>query len=279
MGLCAHLAMSAASTRLAVVTGANKGIGFKIAEKLCSGGFKVIVACRNEALGQKAAEDLKAFGQAEFRSLDISNEESIKSFAEGLGRDYTGLDVLINNAAIAFHNADPTPFTQQAAPTMLTNYFGTLHMTQALLPLLRKSASPRLVNVASMAGHLKILKSPQLKERFTSDLTIPELTQLVEQFVADVQGGVHAQKGWPNSNYGMSKLAVVAITKIFAAQEAQNPSMKINCCCPGWCATDMSSHSGPRSAEMGARTPVFLATLPDDAPSGGFFKDEMEVEW
>jgi carbonyl reductase 1 len=255
----------------------SEGIGFQIAQKLCSGGFKVILACRNEALGQKAAEELRAFGQAEFRCVDISNEESIKSFATSMETDYPVVDVLVNNAAIAFPSANPTPFREQAAPTMRPNYFGTLLMTEQMLPLLRRSSSPRLVNVASMSGHLRILKSPQLKEKFTSpDLTIPQLSDLVMKFVSDVKAGVHADRGWPNSNYGMSKLAVVAMTKVFAALE---PQMKINCVCPGWCDTDMSSHSGPRSAEVGARTPAWLATIPDDGPTGKFFTDEKELEW
>lgn len=239
------------------------------------------MACRNEELGLKAAAELKAQGyDAEYRSLDIANEASIGVFADGMKQSYESIDVLVNNAAIAFKGSDPTPFEQQSYPTIYPNFFGTLNMCNAMLPLLRKSSSPRLVNVASQAGRLGIMKSSELKARFTSDdLTVEELKGLMNQFVADVQSGVHAQRGWPNSNYGMSKLGVIALTRILAREEAPH-GVLVNSCCPGYCATDMSSHGGPRSAEHGARTPAMLAAdLPDGGPSGCFFYDENVIEW
>ena len=136
----------------------------------------------------------------------------------------------MNNAAIAFENEDPTPFSGQARKI---NFFGTLRFTETMLPLLRKSSSPRLVNVASMAGHLRIIKTPALNSKCASaesTLTLSELESLVEKFQADVEAGRHAQEGWLNTCYGMSKLALIAATKILARQE---PSILINACCPG----------------------------------------------
>ena len=155
-------------------------------------------------------------------------------------------------------------------------------ITQALLPLLRKSECPRIVNVASQAGHLNIIKSDALKARFVDCTSLDELEALMRSFITDVEGGVHASNGWPNTCYGMSKLGVIAMTRIIAREEEQHaPAMRVNSCCPGYCATDMSSHKGTRSAEHGACTPALLAltTAETPGPTGKFFLDELEKEW
>eukprot|EP01031_Cornospumella_fuschlensis_P033789 gene33789-40887_t len=263
--------------RLAVITGANKGIGLEIAKKLAESGVHTILACRNIEHEGIALDHFKHLGlDAEFRILDISDRHSINHFAHGVERDFGKIDILVNNAAIAFKNSDPTPFEQQARPTVHTNYFGTLWTTQALLPLLRKSSNPRIVNVASSAGHLRILKSKELRDQFTSpDLTIDKLSAMMEEFVEAVESGRHAAEGWPNTCYGTSKLAVIALTQVLARE---NPGILVNACCPGYCATDMSSHQGTRSAEMGARTPVYLALLPENVGlTGKFLSDEQDI--
>jgi carbonyl reductase 1 len=290
--------------RVAVITGANKGIGFEIANKIGEAGFKTIIACRSDERGISAANELHQKGyDVEYRQCDIASEESIKKFAESLQQDYDRIDVLVNNAAVAFKSADTTPFRLQARPTISVNFFGTLSITHALLPLLHKSTSPRIVNVASMAGHLSILRSQDKVEMFTNpSLTVEQLVQLMTEFVNDVESSNHQAKGWPNTCYGMSKLGVIALTKILAREI---PNMMITACCPGYCATDMSSHLGNfiiasfdeviridtiityighRSAEMGARTPAWLAMLPpaedpSNSPSGKFFSDLKEIEW
>jgi carbonyl reductase 1 len=213
--------------------------------------------------------------------LDISDDLSIGRFARDMEEDYGGIDILVNNAAIAFKGSDPTPFKDQCFPTINPNFFGTLKLTESLLPLLRKASSPRLVTVASQAGHLRIIKSEELRNKFVNCGTLDELEGLMTSFVEDVQNGVHEEKGWPSSNYGMSKLGVIAMTRILARREEQmqpGTAMRITCCCPGYCATDMSSHKGTRTAEHGARTPAMLA-LAENCGSGGFYLDEAEVEW
>ena len=268
--------------KVALVTGGNKGIGFHIAKKLGDpvNNIKTIIGCRNTELGIAAAEVLRAAGcDVVFKQLDITDESSIKNLCSSITEEYGRLDILVNNAAIAFKGSDPTPFKQQARPTIHVNFFSTLHVTNAMLPLLRKSSSPRIVNVASMAGHLRIIPSEQRKSLFTSpSLSVADLESLMHQFVDDVEGGVHSNNGWPNTCYGTSKLGVIALTKILARDE---PGMMINACCPGYCATDMSSGRGTRSAEHGARTPAMLALLPDSGkkPSGSYFTDEKEEEW
>lgn len=268
------MAVEGDSLRLAVVTGANKGVGWHVAEQLIkAGGFRVILGCRNAELGQQAAVELGA----EFSELDIGSEESIDAFAERMASEHGQVDVLVNNAAIAFKGADPTPFEGQTGPTMKINYWGTARLTDAMLPLLRKGRSPRLVNVASMAGKLAQV-APPLQERFASpELTREELNGMVSKFEADVAAGTHRAEGWGNSNYGFSKMAVIAYTKLVAREEGD--AMRVNACCPGWCSTDMSSHSGPRTPADGARNAVKLVKLPDDGETGEFWQNEEISAW
>lgn len=245
---------------------------------MCKSGVKTILACRNEDLGKEAAAAFHSEGfDAEFRQLDIADKESINQFVESLQKDYGKIDILVNNAAIAFKAADPTPFQQQARPTIMVNFFGTLWFTEAMLPLLRKAESPRLVNVASQSGHLRIFRSEELKQVFTSpSLTVSELDHFMNEFITAVESGTHDARGWPNTCYGMSKLGVIALTRVLAREESK---MLVNACCPGYCDTDMTSHKGPRPADVGAETPTFLALLPDGGPSGRFFYDSQELEW
>ncbi|CAE8630043.1 unnamed protein product [Polarella glacialis] len=265
------------SERLAVVTGGNKGVGYFAAQQLLGAGLQVVIACRSEALAKEAAARLGC----EYELLDISHSPSIEAFAKTLESKYGRLDVLVNNAAIAFKASDPTPFAGQTGPTLKTNFFGTAELTDRLLPLLRASAAsggqPRLVNVASMAGALRQV-SPQLQQQFSSPaLDRAGLDALVRKFAADVRAGRHKQEGWGNSNYGFSKLAVIAYTKLVAREEGTG--MRVNACCPGYCKTDMSNNRGGQSPEVGARNAVLLALLPDSGPSGAFFQNEANSAW
>jgi carbonyl reductase 1 len=267
----------------------------EIVRKLCKqSNLHVILGCRNEQLGNEAVSSLhqQGFKNCEFRQLDISNGESINIFALGIERDFSSsLDILVNNAGTAFKSSDPTPFPQQARPTVNTNYFGTLHLTERLLPFLRKAKHfGRLVNVASESGHLRIIKDKTLKKRFSDieNLSIPQLSDLMNKFMDDVEAGRHTEEGWPSTCYGMSKLAVIAMTKRFAYEEQQRKSgeaatkpVLITCCCPGYCDTDMTSHQGTKSAAEGASTPAFLALQSeyDENKNGKFFSSEKEIEW
>lgn len=241
-------------------------------------GMETILACRSDELGRQTELELQSLGlNAKYRHCDISSKTSINEFVEEIEREYPSIDVLVNNAAIAFKGSDPTPFCEQARPTIETNFFGTLHLTQSLLHLLKKSSSARIVNVASQSGLLRILKSPEKRERIVSaDLSLAELMEMMSVFVHDVEAGSHTAHGWPNTCYGTSKLGVIALTRILARDE---PSILVNACCPGYCATDMSSFGGPRTAEEGARTPAYLATLSDGGPTGDFFYDEHPIAW
>jgi carbonyl reductase 1 len=167
------------SPRIAVVTGANKGIGLEIARKLGkTEGFMCVLAARNAAAGQEAAEILRADGaNVEFQQLDIDDASSVRDFATRMHDAHGRIHVLVNNAAIAFKASDPTPFAQQAEPTMRTNFWNTVAVTDALLPLVRNTdGEGRVVFVASSAGRLGILKQRSHQELVTKEaLTRDEL--------------------------------------------------------------------------------------------------------
>ncbi len=183
-----------AAARVAVVTGANQGIGFWIATQLAkSGAFDTtVLACRRADAGAEAAEKMTKSGCEGVVSmqLDIGDPASIKKFAEAFGAKYGKLDCLVNNAAMAFKAADPTPFNDQAGPTVAVNFTGTVMLTNALLPLLLQptAVQPRVVNVSSRAGSLKQLKDPETQMKlFTAPASVEALAETVQRFVADVK--------------------------------------------------------------------------------------------
>jgi carbonyl reductase 1 len=169
--------------------------------------------------------------------LDISDSSSISACADHLRQRFGRLDCLVNNAAIAFKAADPTPFNQQTKPTLDVNLRGTLDLTEALLPLMIDASAEdaRIVNVASMSGKLRQVSSALQDEFTSSELSLAGVRQLADRFEEDVRSGVHKARGWGSSNYGLSKLCLIAATRVLARA---NPSIKVNCCCPGYCDTD-----------------------------------------
>ncbi|CAI5946348.1 unnamed protein product [Closterium sp. NIES-64] len=267
---------------VAVVTGANKGIGFYIARGLAGEGLTTVLTARDPGLGQEAAKKLQGEGLqgVEFHQLDISDQSSIDSFARWLKDTHGGLDVLVNNAGMAYKGN--TFGAEEARKTIDTNYQGTRAVCEALLPLLRPSkAGARIVNVGSSAGKLRIV-SPALKTRFTSPtLTTADLDALAEEFVTGIKEGTYKGAGWPESMYGVSKLLENAYTRVLARQvEGRQGGEKVfvNACCPGWCATDMSSWRGRKTAEEGADTPIFLSLLPPEKAGTGQFYADRTIE-
>jgi len=184
------------------------------------------------------------------------------------------LTFLINNAAIAFKGSRFD--IEVASVSVNTNYFGTLHVIETLLPLIRPGG--RIINVASFVGSVSILKSEELQKKFTSPtLTIEELNTLMNQFIDDVRTNKFQENGWPRSAYGVSKVGVIALTRVLARMAT---NIIVNCCCPGFVKTDMSSHQGSKTPDEGADTPVWLALLPPESTvTGKFFSDRAERAW
>jgi NAD(P)-dependent dehydrogenase (short-subunit alcohol dehydrogenase family) len=284
--------------RTALVTGGNKGIGKEIVRLLSSSSdqddeeksasWTIFLGSRDGERGMAAAEELSGDsnkGQIICCPLDLTDEASILAAKELIEKEGNGkLDVLINNAAVCFNDptlygkVQHTPFEEQADITVRTNFLGTLHVIQTMLPLLQKSTSPRIINIASAAGRLSILKSQHLVQAFTSkDLDVSMLQSLLIEFVQDVENGTHASKGWPNTCYGMSKLGIIALTKVLARE---HPDIMVNSVDPGFCATDQNNNQGVIPAARGAVTPVVLATLPEsEFVSGLHFYQEQEIPW
>ena len=269
------------TTKVAIVTGANKGIGFQIAKQLLEkkmNDMVVIIACRNQENGEKAKNELGK--NCEFMQLDLANNDSIQTFVNNFSKTYKKCDILINNAGLAFKGADPTPHQDQAEPTLRTNFFGTCNFIDNMLPFLKESAKqgcePRMVNVASMAGKLSQLRQDKQIEISSDKLTMTGLRKMCEDFVISTKQLKHKQEGWSGSNYGMSKCALIAATKIYARE---NSDIMINAICPGYCATDMSSHRGTRSASDGASNAIHVIQLPFMQHTGEFFQNWKLSKW
>ena len=232
--------MLSSNRRLCIVTGSNKGIGYEIAKSLLHSGCNVILACRNPLLGSQAAFSIERNGgECEYMHLDVASPSSIDSFVDEVTKRFNHVDVLVNNAGIAFKRDDLTPFKEQMKPTLDTNFYGTITLTEKLTPLLLKSLTmPRVVNVASSAGHLSKLKGsyPAMAERFSSPtLTTKELLSLMKEYEDDVMDGTSEAKGWPAHHYGMSKLGLIAYTKVMARE--YEGRINVSACCPGYCNT------------------------------------------
>ena len=273
------------SVKVAIVTGSNKGIGLAIVRALCSKfDGDVYLTSRNEERGQAAVKELESEGlKVKFHQLDIDDVESVKRLKDDIVSAYGGIDILVNNAAIAFKVADTTPFGTQATVTMKTNYFSTLHTSKLLLPHMKTNG--RVVNVSSMGSVSTLEKcSPELQKVFRSDgITEEELTAKMNAFVEAAQDNSHTKKGWPSSAYGVSKIGVTVMTRIHARwfREQGKNDILINACCPGWVRTDMAGPKAPKSPDQGAETPVYLALLPigSSEPHGQFLSDKTVRSW
>ena len=232
--------------RVALVTGANRGIGFEIARQLAEIGNRVILGARNLAQGEAAAKilasnDVKAFAA----ELDVTDEATIEKLTRKIDLDFGRLDILVNNAGILIDETDlPSETAPQTTRTTLeTNLLGPWRLCQAFIPMMKRNNYGRIVNVSSGAGAL-----------------------------SEMSDSLYAPA------YSISKTALNALTIMFAS-ELRGSNILVNAVCPGWVRTDMGGTSAPRSAKEGADTAVWLATLPDDGPTGGFFRERSKIEW
>lgn len=228
--------------KTALVTGANKGIGFEVARELARMGWRVFLGARNEKAGRASAEKLRGAGDVIFLQLDVSKEKSIRAAVDELARQSQRLDVLVNNAGILLDDENGAlDITREIfEQTLRTNTLGPWLVAQAFLPLLQKSSSPRIINVSSGSGQLE-----------------------------------DGADGWA-PGYSVSKTALNGVTAQLAAAL---PKFAVNSVCPGWVRTDMGGENATRSLAEGAATIVWLAT---DAPqnlTGKFVKDRKVIPW
>jgi NAD(P)-dependent dehydrogenase (short-subunit alcohol dehydrogenase family) len=231
--------------KVAVVTGANRGMGFEASRQLATMGMQVILTSRDPEKGQKAAEQLHTEGlEVTYCPLDVANPESIASLSQFVREKFGRLDVLVNNAGLMIDSPDISVFDAKVdtlRKTMETNVYGPLQLIQALVPLMKEHDYGRIVNVSSGMGQL-----------------------------TDMGGG------YPG--YRLSKTSLNALTRIFA-DELKGTHILINTMCPGWVKTDMGGPGATRTPEQGVDTMVWLATLPDDGPTGAFFRDRKPIPW
>jgi len=257
--------------KIALVTGANKGIGLAIVENLCTNNPKlhVLLGARDLKLGNEALKKLK-FDNVSVVQIDLNDEKSIKAAAEGVKKQYGGLDILVNNAGMAWKGSAFN--TEVATTTLGTNYFGTLKVCQEFFPLLRENG--RVVTVSSSVGKSTLGKmSSSLRDQFLADdLTVDQLSGLMNKFIKDVTDGTYKKEGWPETTYGVSKVGVTMLTRI-QARDNKIKGVLINSCCPGWVKTDMAGDKATLTPAQGALTPVHLAFLPADGPNGKFWQD------
>jgi NAD(P)-dependent dehydrogenase (short-subunit alcohol dehydrogenase family) len=231
--------------RVAVVTGANRGIGFEICRQLARQGLTVVLTSRSAAKGRAAAKMLRDNGlELDYHLLDVTSPAGINALADYLAKHYGRLDVLVNNAGVILDprgsrvlDVKPQTFRE----TLEINVLGPLLLAQALVPLMKKNHYGRIVNLSSGLGQL-------------------------------------SEMGTGTPAYRISKTALNALTCILAA-ELKRSGILVNSVNPGWVRTGMGGDGAPRTAEQGADTAVWLAMLPDDGPTGGFFRDREPIPW
>jgi NAD(P)-dependent dehydrogenase (short-subunit alcohol dehydrogenase family) len=234
------------SQTITVVTGASRGLGRVTARHLATvEGHLVVATARNPADLEPLRSQLKSAGHTiECCQLDVTDDSSVAALTEWLSERFGRVDVLINNAGISIDHYSTSLLDlplDTLRTTLETNLVGALRVTQALVPLMRASRAGRVVNLSSGLGQL-----------------------------SDMAAGVPA--------YRISKTALNALTRILAAEMAGS-RIKVNAVCPGWVRTDLGGSNAPLSPEEAIDTIVWLATLPDDGPSGGFFRDRRPIPW
>jgi NAD(P)-dependent dehydrogenase (short-subunit alcohol dehydrogenase family) len=237
--------------RVAVVTGANRGIGFEICKELAELGVRVILTSRNEEKGSAACQQLQDRAlPVRYHQLDVCTKDSINNFYTFLTKEYGRCDILINNAGIFpdAHSAGgdnwPSVFKTSidtVRTAMETNVYGPMQVCQAIVPLMIKNHYGRIVNLSSGMGQLTYMNG-------------------------------HCP------GYRISKTGINALTRILS-EELKDYNILVNSMCPGWVKTEMGGPGATRELPEGADTAIWLATLPDGGPSGGFFRDRKEFEW
>ncbi|PLR30253.1 short-chain dehydrogenase [Chimaeribacter coloradensis] len=238
------------TSRFALVTGANKGIGKEIARQLAQQGYHVFLGCRDAARGREAQAELESAGQVEFVALDVTDGASVDAAAAQVEARAGRLDLLINNAGIAPDAAPPSQVKlDDIRATYEVNVLGPVRVTQAFLPLLRKGEQKNILNISSELGSLALHSYPDF-----------------------------AYHGVNIFSYNSSKTALNAFT-VLLAKELKAEGFRVNAVNPGFTATDLNQHSGPLAPAEAAAAIVHYAVQGADGPTGGFFFQDGQVPW
>uniref|UniRef100_J3LZV2 (+)-neomenthol dehydrogenase n=1 Tax=Oryza brachyantha TaxID=4533 RepID=J3LZV2_ORYBR len=302
---------SSTDTRIAVVTGGNKGIGLEVCRQLAGNGITVFLTARDEAKGAAAVDELHGLGLSNviFHQLDVTDASSIARLAESLRSRFGRLDILVNNAAVGgiepvndpsfgllptedkFNGMDGHQRVEwmwkncrqtydMAKAGLKTNFYGTKHVTETLLPLLQSSSDGRIVNVASSFGLLRFFRNEERKRELNDpdSLTDERLDELLDMFIKDFEVGAVAERGWPTefSAYKVAKAAVNAHSRVLARK---HPALRVNCVDPGYVKTDLTRNSGLLTPEEGASRVVAVALLPEGGPTGALFEGGKEASF
>ena len=235
--------------QVALVTGSNRGIGFEIAKQLALKKVQVVLTSRSSTNGEAALRKVTrdVVKKVVVRQVDVSNQISVENLSNEVEKTFGRLDILVNNAAILIDRDDLVASNadlEVVKATLETNLFGAWRMCKAFIPLMKKNGYGRIVNVSSGSGQFEYMATT---------------------------GGY-----WPA--YSVSKASLNALT-VMLASELKGTNILVNAVCPGWVRTDMGGRNAPRSVEEGAATPVWLATLPDDGPTGHNYYDKKQISW
>ena len=237
--------MATTDKRLAVVTGGNRGIGYEICLQLARKGLRVLLTSRDAEKGRKARKKIeKEELDVSHHQLEVTDQASVAAIARYIESEYGRVDVLVNNAGVLIDSRSTSVLRAKEETfrtTLETNFFGALRMCQALVPLMQKNHYGRVVNLSSGLGQLD-----------------------------DMGDGTPA--------YRVSKTALNVLTRM-VAKATEGDNILVNSMCPGWVRTDMGGPQASRSVEQGAETAVWLAMLPDNGPTGGFFRDKKPIPW
>jgi NAD(P)-dependent dehydrogenase (short-subunit alcohol dehydrogenase family) len=227
--------------RIALVSGGNRGIGMEICRQLAERGLTVILGSRDEESGRAAAEKLS--GNVAVHQLDVSDERSVDRLASFVADEFGRLDILVNNAGISNDEGQRgiDADLDRVREALEANLLGAWRLCEVAIPLMQRNGYGRIVNMSTGLAALE-----------------------------DMGGGSPA--------YRVSKTALNALTRILAS-ELRGNGILVNSVCPGWVQTDMGGSSAPRPVEDGADTPVWAATLPNNGPTGGFFRDRRPIAW